>query len=99
MTEDFPEFSGDLPCEKKKECEQEGLNSDPYFVVYPETTVTLHESSKYEILSHSCRKECKISAWTRDKCLTETNHQQGAFSFPERSFILLKCSYTQIIHL
>ncbi len=56
MTEDFSEFSVDLPCEKKKECEQEGLNSGPYPVVYPETTVTLHESSKYEILSHSCRK-------------------------------------------
>jgi hypothetical protein len=52
----FRNYPENLPCEKKKECEQEGLNSGPYPVVYPETTVTLHESSKYEILSLSCRK-------------------------------------------
>ncbi len=68
---------------------------------YPETMATLHESSKYEILSHpltllhagniSDMKECKIPAWARNKC-SGTNrglfHSQNC-NFPEEGFILL----------
>jgi hypothetical protein len=52
-------------------------------VLYPYTTLTLHESTKYEIVSHlliSGMEECKIPAWARDKMF---RHKQGAFSFLE----------------
>jgi hypothetical protein len=95
MPEGFPEFPEIYPVKKRKSASR--MVQIQVLILscrIPETTVTFHESSKYEILSHpltflhagniSDKEECKIPAWARNKCYFW--HQQGAFPFPELQF-------------
>jgi hypothetical protein len=95
----FREFSGDLVCEKKKKCEKGGIRLASLGVLNlsytPRPWVTLHESTKYKILS----PPLTIPAWRNvkyqhgrgTKCSGINRglfHSQNC-NFPEESFILI----------
>jgi hypothetical protein len=98
----FQNFPAIYPVKTRKSVSRKD-QTQVLILSYPETMVTLHESSKYEILSHPLKfllagnisdmEVCKIPAWARDKC---SGINRGLFhfqncNFPEESLILLSC--------
>jgi hypothetical protein len=95
----FREFSGDLVCEKKKKCEKGGIRLASLGVLNlsytPRPWVTLHESTKYKILSPPLTflawRNVKYKHRRGSKCY---GIKRGLFHFPKESLILISFCYS-----
>ncbi len=88
----FPDLdlSRGLPCEKRKSLSRKDrthVRSRNDLVLCPLSTVTLHEVTNYELLSHpSTYPALRNVIYQHGRGTKMFRHQQGAFSFPELQF-------------